>query len=145
MVGLLAQQAFLGLGARERERLRTAAPTTLSDDELRLLTTVPGPPPIRGAVSADPDVQHSEKRDAKLEIQYQTRDVEGRANQEAKREWRRAYPWRAWLADRGILDGALRELDERIRANEAAKGQDGKCSMPRARRPTHCDWRRRAG
>lgn len=123
MVGLLAQQALLGLGERERERLRTAAPTTLSDDELRLLTVVPGPPALREAVSADPDVLRSEKRDAKLEIQYRARAAEVDASEEAKHEWRSGHPWRAWLADRGVLGGALCELDKRIRAGQAAKGQ----------------------
>ena len=136
MVGLLAQQALLGLGERERERLRTAAPATLSDDELRLLTVVPGPPALREAVGADPDVQRSEKRDAKLEIQYRARGAEVDTNEEARHEWRRGHPWRAWLADRGILGGTLRELDERVRAGQAAKEVAWE-SLGAARKETH--------
>ena len=136
MVGLLAQQALLELGEQERERLRTAAPATLSDDELRLLTVVPGPPALREAVSADPDVQRSEKRDAWLEIQYRARDAEVDASEEARHEWRRGHPWRAWLAGRGVLGGALRELDERVRAVQAAK--EVACeSLGAARKETH--------
>ena len=121
MVGLLAQQALSGLGEEERERLRSAAPSELSDDDLRLLTAVPDPPPLHGAVKTDPAVQRADEGVAGLAIQHRARREEARAAGARVREGRQARRVRTWLADRGIMDGWLRKLEQQAQAVEMAR------------------------
>ena len=136
MVGLLAQQALSGLGEEERERLRSAAPAELSDDDLRLLTAMPDPPPLQGAVKTDPAVQRADEGVAGLAIQHRARREEARAAGARVREGRQARRVRTWLADRGIMDGWLRKLEQQAQAVETAR-ETAKERLGAARRETY--------
>lgn len=121
MVELLARRAFMGLEEEERERLRTAVPSELDDDDVRLGILAIDPPPSEKVAKANADVKRAEKGVTVLEIRHRARGKETHKAVEVMWADRAARPVRTRLADRGIMSGWLRERESRIRAARAAE------------------------